>query len=407
MARVILLTDFSEAYARRLLLGISQYAHYANEAWSLTRLPSTLLDTEGIEKVIEYARKLKTDAVIGQFRSIDELERLHEHGIIPIAQDFQIRFDNFPNIVGNHYLTGKMAAEHFVSKGFRSFAFYGPRDRIFSSERFKGFKDTVAALSPESTFYSLRPSDSNVWEYDFEELSSWLMYLPKPVAVMAADDNWAYYVTEACHLTKAEFPNADVSIPENVAIIGVDNDETICNLSSPNLSSIDQDVESGGFKVAKLISSMLNGEIKTMENVLVMPTNIVTRQSSDIYINADNNITKVLKFIHANITRKLSVEDVVAQVPLSRRLLETKFRENMGTSIYDYIINARIDKMCDLLLEGKSIKEASSELGFFDSKNTSRIFKKIKGTTPTEFIRQNRKEKYPSYISRSNLSRKR
>lgn len=391
MARVILLTDFSEAYARRLLLGISKYARCANEAWSLTRLPSTLLDNDGIEKVIEYARKLKTDAVIGQFRSVEELEKLNRQGILPIAQDFQIRFDDFPNIVGNHYLTGKMAAEYFASKGFKSFAFYGPRDRVFSTERLAGFRDTVMSISPSFTFYSLRPSDSNVWEYDFEELSSWLMYLPKPVAVMAADDNWAYYVAEACHLTRAEFPDAKVSIPENVALMGVDNDETICNLSSPNLSSIDQDVEAGGFKVAKLISSMLNGEIRSIENVLVVPTNIVTRQSSDVYINEDANITKVLKFIHSNLTRKFSVNEVVAQVPLSRRLLETRFREKMGTSIYDYIIKARINRMCDLLMEGDSIKEASSELGFFDSKNISRVFRKIKGMTPSEFVKQNRK----------------
>ena len=153
----------------------------------------------------------------------------------------------------------------------------------------------------------------------------------------------------------------------------MDNDETICKLSTPNLSSLNQGVEQGGYDVARLIDRLIRNPEAEWEDVMVMPTHIVTRQSTDIYANNDPHIAEVL---------------LVKLVPLSRRLLETRFKKSMGTSIYDYIIQVRIEKMMQLLCEGQSVSEAAAELGFSDIKNVSRTFRQLKGITPSEYREQ-------------------
>ena len=133
-------------------------------------------------------------------------------------------------------------------------------------------------------------------------------------------------------------------IPNDIAILGVDNDETICKLSAPNLSSLSQGVEQGGYDVARLIDRLIRNPEAEWEDVMVMPLNIITRQSTDIYANNDPHIAEVLRYIHENISQKITVDDLVKLVPLSRRLLETRFKKGMGTSIYDYIIQTRIGR---------------------------------------------------------------
>lgn len=383
MARILFLTDFSEAYARSLLLGIARYAHAVGQAWSLCRLPLSIRDKFGIEAVIDLAQKMRAEAVIGQFYNTDNVELFARNGIITIAQDFKARFTTIPNITGPHFLAGKMGAEYFVKKGFRHFAFYGTRDVVWSDERMQGFRETVRATNPSFTFSALCKNTQNaLWDYDTNQLVTWLQSLPKPVAIMACDDNHAYHITEACQQGEG---GGRLRIPDDIAVLGVDNDETICRLSMPNLSSLNQNIEQGGYDVAQLIDRILHDPTTPREDVLVQPTHIVTRQSTDIYANNDPHIAEVLKYIHENISQKITVDELVELVPLSRRLLETRFKRSMGTSIYDYILQTRIEKVAQLLCEGMSVSEAAIELGFSDIKNLSRMFRQQRGMTPSEY----------------------
>lgn len=386
MARILFLTDFSEAYARNLLLGIARYAHAVGQAWSLCRLPLSIRDKFGIEAVIDLAKKMRADAVIGQFYNTDNVELFARNGIITIAQDFKARFTTIPNITGPHFLAGKMGAEYFAKKGFRHFAFYGTRDVVWSDERMQGFRETVRAANPSFTFSALCKNTQNaLWDYDTNQLVTWLQSLPKPVAIMACDDNHAYHITEACQQGEG---GGRLRIPDDIAVLGVDNDETICRLSSPNLSSLNQNIEQGGYDVAQLIDRILRDPATPREDVMVQPTHIVTRQSTDIYANNDQHIAEVLKYIHENISQKITVDELVELVPLSRRLLETRFKRSMGTSIYDYILQTRIEKVAQLLCEGMSVSEAAIELGFSDIKNLSRMFRQQRGMTPSEYRRE-------------------
>lgn len=386
MARIIMMTDFSESYPRRLLIGVAKYAHDIGEAWTLCRLNTTVRDKYSMDDLVDYAKRFQADVIIGQFNDSDDLSAIIQAGIIPIAQEFSSRNLSIANITGEHFKSGKLGAEYYINKGFHNFAFLGLQDVVWSDERLEGFKNTILKSDAVYSFSEFKLQQSTTWkQYDMTEFASWLQNLPKPVAVMACDDNQAFQIVEVCRNLTINESASRLRIPDDVAVLGVDNDESICCLSFPNLSSINQEVEKGGYELARYIDNILKYPGDQRKNIVVPIGNVISRQSSDIFVNDDPSIAKVLRYIHENIASKLSVNEIVNEVPLSRRLLESRFKKEMGTSIYDYIIRIRIEKIAALLTEGKTVSEAAFELGLTDIKNVSRSFKRLMGCTPSEY----------------------
>ena len=386
MARIIMMTDFSESYPRRLLIGVAKYAHDIGEAWTLCRLNTTVRDKYGIVSLVDYAKRFQADAIIGQFYETDDVSAFIEAGIIPIAQEFSSRNSNIINITGQHNKAGRVGAEYYINKGFHNFAFLGLEGVVWSDERLEGYKSTLMNSDSVYSFSEFKLPHSTIWQqYDMTDLANWIQNLPKPVAIMACDDNQAFLLVEMCRDLRINENASRLRIPDDVAVIGVDNDESICCLSFPNLSSINQEVEKGGYELARYIDALLKNPNVPKKNIVVPIGNMISRQSSDIFVNDDPSIAKVLRYIHENISNKISVNDIVGEVPLSRRLLESRFKKEMGTSIYDYIIRIRIERIAALLIEGKTVSEAAFELGLTDIKNVSRSFKRLMGCTPSEY----------------------
>jgi LacI family transcriptional regulator len=383
MPRIILLTDFSEDYANRLLKGIVRYSKEHNP-WVLCRMPLSYRDVHKIEGVLKWALKWKADGIIAQFYNSDNVSLFRRHGIAAIAQDFRLRFDEIPNITGTHFAAGRMGADYFIKKGFRSFGFYGFKRIVWSEERCEGFRSEIEKHGLGDRFSEYRNiGEDQRWYYESVSLCEWLMKLPKPCAIMACDDSRAYHIVEVCNLH-------GIRVPQDVAVLGVDNDEVVCALSNPPLSSIEQDVETGGYEAARLMERMIENPGGKFDDVVVNATRVVTRRSTDIYATDDNYISTALRFIHDNSERRLGVEDVVRQVPLARRLLETRFRQITGTSVYSYIMGARIERLAQRLLETDDpITDVALQMGFTDYKNISRQFRGIKGCTPSEWRENN------------------
>jgi len=379
MPRIILLTDFSEEYANNLLKGIVQYSK-GRDSWVLCKMPLSYRDLYEVEGVLEWALRWKADGIIAQFYNTDNVGIFKENGIAAIAQDFKQRFTEIPNITGAHFFAGQMGANYFLKKGFKHFAFYGFKGIVWSEERSEGFKSEISKHGYEDNFSEYQNIKSEeLWFYESAPLMEWLRNLPKPVAIMTCDDNQGHHIIEVCN-------QCGLKVPEEVSVLGVDNDEIICTLSDPSLSSIQQDVEKGGYDAARLMEKMIKKPEARFEDVVVNPTHIVTRQSTDIYASDDHYISLALRYIHQHSDQKLSVDDIVRLVPLSRRLLETRFREVTGFSVYSYMLNLRIDKFAEKLIEtDDSIVEIALEMGFSDYKNISRQFKTIKGCTPSEY----------------------
>lgn len=382
MIRLILLTDFTESFSYNLLKGILAYSK-SHGPWVICRMPPSYKQTYGIEGVLQWAKTWEADAIIGRFNNDDKVELFRENGIIAIAQDYKSRFTSIPNITGNYYKTGKMAAEFFISKGFQHFAFYGYQDTVWSQERHDGFYQCIEKYGFGKSFYSYqKQSLDDLWFYEAMPLLNWLKSLPRSTALMACDDNQGNRIIEICQVNH-------IRVPEDIAILGVDNDEVICNLSIPSLSSINLNIVRGGFEAAQLIDQLLNDEQSTYRDVVIQPINIINRLSTDFYSTTDPHIHSALMYIHHNLANEITVSDIVKQVPLSRRLLEIRFKAVTQQSVYKYIFNLRMERFAQLLLVSDApIADVAEQVGISDVKNLSRQFKALKHRSPTEYRKE-------------------
>ncbi len=387
MARVLMMTDFSESYANKLLSGIMRYSH-EHEPWTVCKVPLSLRDSGRMQELVDFATRWKADAVIGQFRSGDPVEGFLDRGIITLAQDFQQRFPNLINISGDYYLSGEMAADYFIEKGVRYFAFYGIPGMVWSEERLEGFSARIRERLPDATVsVHMKTSLQEIWWYDTDRLTEWLAALPKPVAILGCDDNIAYQIIEAVTQVGRE----DMRIPDDILVMGVDNDASVCQMCSPQLSSINQEVEHAGYQAAALIDELLAfppAERRSRyRDIIVKPSYITTRQSTDAYIHQNPYVSKVMYYVNENLGSRIKVESLVDLVPMSRRMLETTFARETGISLYQYIIRARVNRMKDLINAGHSPLQAADELGT-EYKIIARNFKNLTGMTPAEYAKK-------------------
>ena len=379
MIKIVLLLDFTEEYHKNLLRGIIRYSREFGP-WVFLRMPIYYRETIGIDGILKWANDWGAKGLIGQLHSNSEIWKFTNAGISVIAQDFEERFREVPNITGAYHETGRLGAAYFLKKGFKNFAFYGFKDIVWSRERAEGFEQKVKEAGYAVHYFEHKKSRSmDLWYYKPSALSRWLKSLPKPVALMACDDNQGLHITEASR-------HAGIRIPEDVAVLGVDNDEGICFLSDPPLSSISLDVEKAGYEAALLMQQMITKNKKYFYDIIVKPTHVNTRSSTDIYSTNDNYIVSALKYIHSNVDKNLKVDQVLKDVLLSRRSLEKRFIRTTGYPVYKYIYNLRIEKFAEKLLEtNMTITEIAQELGLSDAKNIARQFKQIKGVTPLEY----------------------
>lgn len=386
MVRLIFLSDFTEAYAHHLLQGILTYAKQKDqEAWVVCRMPPSYKETYGTKGVVEWAKKWEANAIIGRFNHDDDIDLFRRNGIIAIAQDFKRRFNNIPNITSNYHDTGRLAARFFIEKGYEHFAFYGYKDTVWSDERCEGFYEGVKEAGYGKNFHTYTNQQlETLWYYDSTPLLNWLKQLPRQTAVFCCDDNQGNKITEICKSNR-------IQIPEHLAVLGVDNDTTLCELSDPPLSSVYLDIEAGGYETAELIMNLMTQKDFQPQDVIIKATSIINRASTNSFATDDMYINEALEFIHSNLDKALNVTDLVNKLPLSRRLLEMRFKKVTGRSVYNYIIYNRIEEFAQKIHEtDKPINEIATEMEFYNYSNLVQQFKQIKGCTPTEFRKRNK-----------------
>ena len=380
MIKIILLSDFEEGYGKDLLRGIAQYSK-DHGPWTFCRMPNAYSEKLGRKGILKWAQEWEANGIIGRFHDDDDVKLFTDANIPVIAQDFKERLHTVPNLTSSYIDTGARGADYFLKKGFTNFAFYGFKDIVWSRERAMGFEQQIGQAG--YSVHHFEPKDAksqDLWYYKPSELTNWLKSIPKPLALMACDDNQGYHVTEAAR-------HAGLRIPDEVSILGVDNDEMICELSDPPLSSIELDTRKGGYEAARLMDQMIHSKkAQQWNDIVVNSTQVVTRLSTDVFASKDAYIVTALKFIHQNLDKNLRVEQILREVPLSRRSLEKRFVQTTGYPVYEYIYKQRIEKFTKKLLETEmSIFEIAIDLGLSDSKNIARQFKQIKGVTPMEY----------------------
>ena len=335
MLKVLLLSDFTSAYSRLLLKGFLRYSMEVGN-WRFYRIPLSredFNDEKAIETVIDIAQRWGADAIMGQLSEVNT-ERLRSIGIPVILQNYTNRVDGISNITGDYYGTGEMAANYFLRKGYTNFAFYGTSDTIWSREREEGF---------------------------------------------CTRDVFALRITEVCGIS-------NIQVPQDLAVLGVDNDEILCNMSDPPLSSIVLDVKNGGYQAAKLLHSIVKDKQLPQFNIVINPIRIERRKSTEGYSVSDKLVLGALKLIETENNGLISITEILNRLCVSRRVLEKHFRKEVGISIYQYILDYRTSCFAEKLLTSDlPIMDIAFELGYEDYINLTKSFKRIYQMTPTQY----------------------
>jgi LacI family transcriptional regulator len=283
-------------------------------------------------------------------------------------------------IVTDDTVIGEMAAKHFLDKGFSNFAYCGLDRMHWSRNRSRSFQEFVRQAGFNVHIYKQPKSKLNrSWRNEQIILAKWLKELPKPIGLLACNDDRAQYVIEACK-------TADIKIPDQIAILGVDNDKLICNLANPPFSSIALNVERAGYEAADLLDRLMNGEKMTGKPITVYPTHVEERQSTDFLAVTDHEVAIAIRFIKDHTRELLQVDDVVEASGLSRRVLEKRFRRVLHHSVFEMIKNARTEQVIRLLVEtNMSVASIARTLKFPGAKHVARSFRQVTGMTPIAY----------------------
>ncbi len=280
---------------------------------------------------------------------------------------------------------GRLAATHLLEHGLRHFAFLGHMNHAGSKRRERSFQATViAAGGTFSVYHEPRTKafypDGRIWALS-SDAQRWLRLLPKPVGIFTCFDMWGVQLAEACR-------QLGLRVPEDVCMLGTDNDDLLCELAHPSLSSVAVPTAKIGYEAAAMLDSMLRGRAPPQEPVLMPPLGVVVRRSSNIFAVADADVAAALRFIHDKGWRPISVSDVLHAVPVSRRLLERRFQTLLGRGIGEEIRHVRVERAKDLLQDvALPIASVAKHSGFSGSRHLAVAFRRAMGLTPTAYRR--------------------
>jgi LacI family transcriptional regulator len=284
---------------------------------------------------------------------------------------------------------GRAGAEYFLDRQYAHFAFLGDvNNAAWSEERARGFAERVA----DAGFACLRyPASSRRERSDFgreqKRLRVWLLRLPKPTALMVAWDRRARQVLDTCLA-------AGIAVPHEIAVLGVDNDEVLCETASPSLSSIAMDGESNGYEIAKLLDRRMRNPAAHRACMLSFGlSHVVSRRSTDTTCIADPLMARALAFVHANPTAHASVTDVARHLNISQRLLELRARASFGRPLRDEIQRVRFEHVRSLLRNTElTVGEIAAACGFYDPSHLCLRFRRMFRLTPAAFRASFRRE---------------
>lgn len=372
MKRIILLLETSRAFGRQLIIGIARYSRL-NGPWSFYKEPIDLKSS------IPHLTTWKPDGIIMRDSLItEELLKLEVPTILAIHSSSYPK--DLPVIKTDSFSIAKMASDHLIGKGLKNFAFCGFDDYDWSKERGLYFSHFNSEAGYKTHIY-IHPKriKKNDWENEQQHVSRWIKALPKPVGIFACNDDRGQHILEVCKMI-------NLKVPEDVTVIGVDNDPMVCDISDPPLTSIALNVESAGYEAAKFMDVMITTKKISGKQIMVSPTHIVERQSSDILAVNDSEVAQAIYFIKKNANNKILVKDVVKTTHLSRRTLERRFKQTIRRSIYSEIKRVRIELISKMLIETDlPISHISSFFNFTDVEHISRYFKMEKGVGLREF----------------------
>jgi len=378
---VALLIETSNSYARGILAGIAAYVRHHGD-W-LIDLP----EQERGGSPPGWLADWKGDGIIARIET-DEIAAALRKSKLPVVDVSAARhLKDIPWVETDDRAIARLACEHLLDRGFRHLAYFGDAEFNWSRLRKVHFEQAAFQAGCQCSVHESASRRDAAYSWDREKrlLKGWLHGLPRPVGIMACYDIQAQKLLEACR-------ELDISVPEEVAVLGVDNDPLLCELASPPLSSVICNTHRTGVEAASLLDRMMSGDAVGSRAVLVEPLGIQTRQSTDILAIDDSDVAAALRFIRENAFTGIHVRDVLREVPLSRRVLENRFRRTLGRTPHQEIHRLRIQRVKQLLTETDlSLSEIALRSGFRHDEYLSVAFKKAVGVPPRDYRRAERR----------------
>ena len=361
----------------RLRRGVIDYVR-RNARWTITTMPETFQPS--IRSLVGW----KGDGVIAVIRRKGDLHVAQRLRVPVVTLSGTLEEGLLPRVLTDNEAIGRRAAEHLLDCGFRRLAFYGRQGAYDISLRRKGFVDRCVQAGAECVTFQA-PSlfgRWSAWSHAGEKLDVFLAGLRPPVGVMACDDLRARMVLDSCG-------RVGYRVPDDVAILGVDNNELICEFCDPPLSSVARADHQMGYESAALLDRLMAGKAAPEGDILLPPAGVVRRRSTDVLAIEDPHVAAAVAFIRESAGQPFGVETVMRQVSVSRRWLEQRFKALVGCTIYQYVCRTRVEHAKDLLTAPKKmlLQDIARACGFPSAKRFRLVFERLTGRRPAQYRR--------------------
>jgi LacI family transcriptional regulator len=381
--KIMVWLDTSRASDRGLLSGIIHYSQVFGP-WTFYHPYPSYLDTSlqpsKTELLLDCLKTWKANGLIAMMNDPDIANEITTNGIslviIPTGEQL---VEGYSNVCENTGAIGRLGAEYLLERGFRNFAFCGFFQDYWSEVRSQSFSDTVRQQNYGIHIYEPPKRQKGFrWEYEIPYMVKWLKSLPKPIALMACNDERGQHVLDACKV-------AGLNVPNDIAVLGVDNDDMICELTDPPMSSVVLNFKKCGYEAANTLARLMQGE-RISEKIAVEPLTVASRQSTNLLAIQDRELADVLKYIREHVREKINVNEIVKISAMSRHVLYRKFRNALSRSPHEEIVRVRMNEMANMLITSRlSISEIAYRMGEQDDKHISRCFRRVMGMSPAMY----------------------
>lgn len=381
--RVALLIESSRAYGRDLLCGIAAYAR-ANGPWSFFHQERAVRDPVPA-RLADWC----ADGIIARIETSKHISEVRRLGV-PVVDVFGLhRLAGIPSVEVDQEKVVRLAAEHLRQRNLQHFAYCGFPGVFFSVARERLFVEYLEEKGQQVHVYRAPHHRSNTDLSIVEmrslqqagRLAAWLKSLPKPIGLMACNDMRALQVIEVCG-------NERIAVPDQVAVVGVDNDTVQCELCDPPLSSVDPGAHRVGYEAAAMLDRMLAGRPPRKTPLLVEPVGVVKRQSTAVLPVTDPYVEGALQFIRVHYSESIGTADILRRVGVSRSTLERRFLSSLGRSPSEELTRVRLERVKELLQHTDlSLRAVADRTGFDHVESMCRLFKRQMGRTPGAYRR--------------------
>lgn len=366
--RVAFVVESSNAYARGLLRGMAAYVH-AHGGWSIQ-----LAEMGRGGPVPEWLADWRGDGIIARIENEAIAEAVRRKRVPTIDVSAGRFLPELPWVEVKERAVARIALDHLTERGLEHFAFCGDARFNWSELRGSAFAAEAKERGLSVALYQANPTGDRA-----PALAEWLAQQPRPLGLFACFDLMGRELLEACRM-------AELLVPEEVAILGVDDDELVCELSDPPLSSVALNARGTGMLAAELLARAMGGEALEPVGHFVAPNGVTQRRSTEVLAIDDPVLARALNFIHHHACDGIRVDDVFRAAAVSRRVLESRFKERLGHSPHQAIMRARIERIRTLLLETSlSIAEIARRTRFQHVEYMTVAFKRALGCTPTAY----------------------